>query len=115
MTSPSSIIEIGIPQVSFDPGGAFITDVEVEFPEASKLILITFVINLNVTPNTQGDVYRLGKKLKCHTEYSGMDCSTLLDMHPLMAIRVEIGFHAIFEDFMFVDTTKENSRVIYSH
>ncbi|GKD18764.1 hypothetical protein Tco_1207922 [Tanacetum coccineum] len=75
-------------QVSFDPGGAFLTDVEVEFPEASKLILITFVRNLNVTPNTQGDVYRLRKKLKWHAEYSGTDCSTLLDMHPLMAIRV---------------------------
>ncbi|GJV12228.1 PAZ domain-containing protein [Tanacetum coccineum] len=75
-------------EVSFDPGGAFLTDVEVEFPEASKLILITFVRNLNVTPNTQGDVYRLRKKLKWHAEYSGTDCSTLLDMHPLMAIRV---------------------------
>ncbi|GJV68515.1 hypothetical protein Tco_1484024 [Tanacetum coccineum] len=28
-------------EVSFDPRGDFITDVEVEFPEASKLILIT--------------------------------------------------------------------------
>ncbi|GJS58597.1 hypothetical protein Tco_0653381 [Tanacetum coccineum] len=53
MTSPLSIIEIGIPQVSFDPDGVFLTDVEVEFPEASKLILVTFVRNLNVTPNTQ--------------------------------------------------------------
>ncbi|GKB37200.1 hypothetical protein Tco_0882142 [Tanacetum coccineum] len=87
MTSPS-IIEIGIRQVSLDTGGAFLTDVEVEFPEASKLILITFVRNLNVTLNTQGDVYRLGKKHKCHTEYSGKDCSSVLDMHPLMAIRV---------------------------
>ncbi|GJY88938.1 PAZ domain-containing protein [Tanacetum coccineum] len=90
MTSPPSVIEIGIPQVSFDPRGAFITNVEVEFPEASKLILITFVRNLNVTPNTQGDVYHLGKKSKCHTEYLGMDCSTILDMHPIMAIRVDI-------------------------
>ncbi|GJV68516.1 hypothetical protein Tco_1484025 [Tanacetum coccineum] len=87
MTSPASIIEIGIPQVSFDPGGIFITDVEVEVPDALKLILITFVRNLNVTPNTQGDVYRLVKKLKCHTEYSETDYSTVLDMHPSMATK----------------------------
>ncbi|GJY38313.1 hypothetical protein Tco_1159194 [Tanacetum coccineum] len=92
MTSPPSIIEIGIPQVSFDPGGAFLTDVEVEVHEVLKLLLITFVRNLNVTPNTQGDVYRLRQKLKCHTEYSGTDCSTFLDIHPLMAIRV---FHVL--------------------
>ncbi|GJW82744.1 hypothetical protein Tco_0155889 [Tanacetum coccineum] len=79
---------IGIPQVSFDPGGGILTDIEVEVHEVLKLLLIAFDRNLNVTPNTQGDVYRLGKKLKCHTEYSGTDCSTFLDMHPLMAIMV---------------------------
>ncbi|GJY60621.1 hypothetical protein Tco_0461278 [Tanacetum coccineum] len=88
MTSPPSIIEIGVPQISFDLGGAFLTDVEVEVHESLKLLLITFVRNLNVTLNTQGDVYRLGQKHKCHTEYSGTDCSTILDIHPLMAIKV---------------------------
>ncbi|GJZ71742.1 hypothetical protein Tco_0635593 [Tanacetum coccineum] len=69
------------------------TDVEVEFPEASKLILITFVRNLNVTLNTQGDVYRLGKKHKCHTEYSGKDCSSVLDItHLMVTIRVFTPF-----------------------
>ncbi|GJY41733.1 hypothetical protein Tco_0429003 [Tanacetum coccineum] len=54
MTSPLSIIEIGIPHVSFDPGRAFRTNVEVEVHEGLKLLLITSVRNINVTPNTQG-------------------------------------------------------------
>nr|GEX15230.1 hypothetical protein [Tanacetum cinerariifolium] len=49
MNSLPSIIEIGIPQVYFDPGGAILNDVEVEVHE----------------------------KLKCHTEFSGTDCSTI--------------------------------------
>ncbi|GKD50381.1 hypothetical protein Tco_1279357 [Tanacetum coccineum] len=68
MISHPSLIEIGIPQVSFDLGGTFVTDADVEVPEALKLFLITFVRNINVIPNSQGDV----RRLRCYTEYSSI-------------------------------------------
>ncbi|GKE84038.1 hypothetical protein Tco_1557780 [Tanacetum coccineum] len=68
MISHPSLIEIGIPQVSFDLGGTFVTNADVEVPEALKLFLITFVRNINVILNSQGDV----RRLRCYTEYSSI-------------------------------------------
>ncbi|GKD21116.1 hypothetical protein Tco_1222819 [Tanacetum coccineum] len=69
MTHCPAIIEVGIPQASFDPGVVFVTDIQLEVIEVPEYNVLKLFRNLNVTPNTQGDFYHIGKKLKCHTEF----------------------------------------------
>ncbi|GKA52161.1 hypothetical protein Tco_0745357 [Tanacetum coccineum] len=61
--------EVGIPQASFDPIVVFVTDIQLEVLEVSESYVLKLFRNLNVTPNTHGDFYHLGKILKCHPEY----------------------------------------------
>nr|GEW69298.1 RNA-directed DNA polymerase, eukaryota, reverse transcriptase zinc-binding domain protein [Tanacetum cinerariifolium] len=56
-------------KASFDLVVVFVTDIQLEVLEISESYVLKLFRNLNVTPNTHGDFYQLGKKLKCHPEY----------------------------------------------